>query len=106
MGLLSFLRGPDIQEGLAQFRDTPDALLLDVREAEEYRAGHIPGSLSMPLSVLPARCLELKDKSQPLFVYCLSGARSRQAADYLQSQGFQKVKNIGGISAYTGKVER
>ena len=105
MGLFSFLRGPDINRSVQECLDTPGALLLDVREADEYRAGHIPGSLNLPLSLLPLRCEELGGTTRPLFVYCLSGARSRQAADYLKSQGFADVRNIGGISAYSGKVE-
>ena len=106
MGLLSFLRGPDIDQGVQEYRDTPEALLLDVREADEYRAGHIPGSLNIPLSQLPLRCAELGEKDRALFVYCLSGARSQQAVRYLQSQGFAQARNIGGISAYSGEVER
>jgi len=41
-----------------------------------------------------------------LFVYCYSGARSRQAATMLGQMGYTKVNNIGGISSYRGKVER
>ena len=106
MGLFSFLRGPDIDQGVRDCRDTPGALLLDVRETDEYSAGHIPGSLNIPLSLLPMRCAELGERDRALFVYCLSGARSAQAASYLQGQGFVNAKNIGGISAYSGKVER
>ncbi len=106
MGLFSFLRSPEIDQGVRDCLDTPGALLLDVREADEYRAGHIPGSLNLPLSLLPLRCAELGEKDRALFVYCLSGARSAQAVRYLQDQGFVNAKNIGGISAYSGKVER
>ena len=42
----------------------------------------------------------------PLFVYCHSGARSRQASCILQSMGYTNVNNIGGIAAYSGKVEQ
>ena len=48
----------------------------------------------------------IDNKATPLFVHCLSGARSRQAAAVLQQMGYSNVNNIGGISAYTGKVER
>ena len=50
MGFFDFLKGPDIQAGLERFRATSGAILLDVREADEYAAGHIPGSLNLPLS--------------------------------------------------------
>ena len=44
-------------------------------------------------------------KDTPLFVYCYSGARSRQAAGALRRMGYSNVKNIGGIAAWKGKVE-
>ena len=45
-------------------------------------------------------------KDTPLFVYCLSGGRSRQAVGYLQQLGYRAVTNIGGIGSYQGKVEK
>ena len=48
----------------------------------------------------------IDNKAIPIFVYCLSGKRSRQAAAVLQQMGYTNVKNIGGIYAYAGKVER
>ena len=45
-------------------------------------------------------------KDTPLFVYCHSGARSSQAVRALTRMGYNNVKNIGGIAAYTGEVER
>ena len=103
MGLFTFT--PKIDEGVAEFRATPNALLVDVRTPEEYAEGHIPGSVNIPLSVLPARMDELGDLDRPLFVHCLSGGRSGQAVMFLKREGFTNVKNIGGINAYTGKVE-
>ena len=47
-----------------------------------------------------------EDMDAPLFVYCPSGARSRQATLLLQQMGYTKVYNIGGITAYTGTVEK
>jgi diketogulonate reductase-like aldo/keto reductase len=44
MGLFDFLKKPDINSGVKDFRSTPDAVLLDVRSPQEYRQGHIPGS--------------------------------------------------------------
>ena len=46
------------------------------------------------------------EKDTPLFVYCHSGARSSQAVRLLARMGYTNLKNIGGIAAYTGKVER
>ena len=103
MGLFTF--APKIDDGVAEFRATPNALLVDVRTAEEYAEGHIPGSINIPLAALPARCNELGAPDRPLFVHCLSGGRSGQAVAFLKREGFTNVKNIGGINAYTGKVE-
>lgn len=52
MGFFDFLRGPDLDAGLQECRADPRALLLDVRTPEEYRAGRIPGSRSLPLQEL------------------------------------------------------
>lgn len=48
----------------------------------------------------------VRDKTAPLFVYCHSGARSGQAVRLLQRMGYTNVRNIGGIMAYSGPVER
>ena len=103
MGLFDFLSGPRIDQGVSEFRETPGAVLLDVRTPQEYREGHIPGSRNAPLQTLDR---EAAGKDAPLFVYCHSGARSSQAVRILTRMGYSNVKNIGGIAAYTGKVER
>lgn len=105
MGFFDFLRGPDINQGVREFEQTPGAVLLDVRTPQEYREGHIPGSKNVPLQEIGRAGAAAADQSAPLFVYCRSGARSRQAVGALQNMGYLNVKNIGGIAAYTGKVE-
>ncbi len=95
----------DINAGIKEFESTPGALLYDVRETDEYASGHIPGSFNMPLSTLTEAKLPA-DKNVPLYVHCLSGARSSKAVKYLQMQGYTNVKNIGGINAYKGKIEK
>ena len=52
MGLFDFLKRPDLERGLAQFSQTPGAVLLDVRTPEEFAAGHIPESQNIPLHML------------------------------------------------------
>lgn len=106
MGFFDFLKQPDIDQGLEACRATPSAVLLDVRTPEEYAEGHIPGGRNVPLQRLDAVESAVKSKDTPLFVYCLSGARSRQAVSMLRSRGYTNVQNIGGISAYSGKVEK
>ena len=104
MGMFSFLGGADMNRGVREWRDTPGAILLDVRERDEYAQGRIPGSRNLPLSELEAGAEDL-DKSAPYFIYCLSGARSSRAAAALRAMGFENVKNIGGISSYKGELE-
>ena len=106
MRFSDFLKGPDINQGVKEYSTTDSAVLLDVRTPDEYRQGHIPGSKNVPLQSISKVAGMIDNQSTPIFVHCLSGARSRQAAAVLQQMGYSNVKNIGGISAYTGKVER
>ena len=106
MGFFDFLKGPDINQGVKEFSATDGAVLLDVRTPDEYRQGHIPGSKNVPLQSIDRVNAVVENKGTPIFVHCLSGARSGQATAILQQMGYTKVKNIGGISAYAGKVER
>ena len=106
MGFFDFLKSPDMNQGVKDYQATPGAVLLDVRTPDEYRQGHIPGSKNVPLQSIDKVTVMINNKATPIFVHCLSGARSRQAAAILQQMGYTNVKNIGGISAYAGKVER
>ena len=105
MGFFDFLRGPDIDQEVKAYGETNGAILLDVRTPQEYRNGHIPGSKNIPLQELDRISAIISRKDVPLFVYCHSGVRSRQAVGELQRMGYLNVKNIGGIAAYSGKVE-
>ena len=106
MGFFDFLKQPDINKGVADFHNTKGAILVDVRTPQEYREGHIPGSTNVPLQTIDKISSVVDNKNIPLFVYCYSGGRSRQAASMLQHMGYGNVQNIGGIAAYQGKVER
>ena len=93
--------------GLKAFRNTPGALLLDVREEEDYNAGHVPGSTFVSLQAIPTPILEkVPDKSTPLFVYCYRGRRSGYAVSMLKEAGYTNVTNIGGIEFYQGELEK
>ncbi len=105
MRFFDFLKGPDINQGVKEYSTTDGAVLLDVRTPDEYRQGHIPGSKNVPLQSIDKVAGMIDNKATPIFVHCLSGARSRQAAAVLQQLGYTNVKNIGGISAYAGKVD-
>ena len=106
MGFFDFLRRPDMDAGVEQCRQTPGALLLDVRTEGEYAEGHIPGAKNLPLQSLEGIATVAPTKDTPLFLYCRSGARSGQATSQLQRMGYTRVTNIGGIMNYQGKVER
>lgn len=106
MGFFDFQKGPDINQDVKEYRVTDGAVLLDVRTPDEYRQGHIPVSKNVPLQSIDKVTVMINNKATPIFVHCLSGARSRQAAVILKQLGYTNVKNIGGISAYAGKVER
>ena len=104
MGFFDLFMHTDINQGVAQFRQTDGAVLVDVRTPEEYRDGHVPGSVNVPLQQIEDIELEVAEKNTPLYVYCRSGARSRQATALLKEMGYEDVHNIGGILDYQGKV--
>ncbi|MFF4656407.1 rhodanese-like domain-containing protein [Streptomyces sp. NPDC001381] len=78
-----------------------DAVLLDVREPHEWRAGHAPRAVHVPLSSLAAGA-GLPDVAQarPLVVICRSGNRSLQAADILAARGSEAVDVVGGMKGW------
>jgi len=106
MGFLDIFRMPDMRKGLEAMDEQPGAVLVDVRTPEEYREGRIPGSVNVPLSSLDKIRSVAENEAVPLFVYCQSGARSRQAVSQLLAMGYTAVTNLGGMAAYRGKVER
>ena len=79
-----------------------DALVIDVREANEWSAGHIPNARHVPLAQLEKRLSELeKLKDRPLIINCQSGNRSEAACRTLKKHGFEKVYSLaGGIGAW------
>ena len=76
------------------------ALLLDVREPEEYAEGHVPGALSLPQGDLAMRLGEVP-RERPIYAICRSGARSLRAAQFLKQVGYQAVVSVrGGTEAW------
>lgn len=80
----------------------PDAIILDVRTAAEFRQGAIPGAKNV--DIMSANFMEQLsklDKTKPYLVYCRSGNRSGQACQMMSSAGFTSLYNLsGGIMAY------
>jgi rhodanese-related sulfurtransferase len=73
-----------------------DAFLLDVREPDEWVAGHVPGALHIPLGQLGNRYLEI-DRDRELYVICRSGHRSAQAAQALAGAGWETSNVADGM---------
>jgi adenylyltransferase/sulfurtransferase len=80
-------------------------VLVDVREPHEYEINRIEGSRLIPLGDLPARVSEL-DTADEVVVHCLMGGRSAEAAQFLRTAGFKKVRNLqGGIRNWIAQVD-
>lgn len=81
--------------------DVPDdAYLLDVREDDEWAAGHAPGAHHLPMQDVPARMGEVP-MDDDVYVICRSGGRSAQVTAYLLGNGFDQVRNVdGGMRAW------
>ncbi|MBQ7777464.1 MAG: rhodanese-like domain-containing protein [Oscillibacter sp.] len=106
MVFFDFFKKHDINADFREYESLPGAILLDVRTPEEYGEGRIPGAVNVSLQTIEKTADVVKDKDTPLFVYCRSGVRSRQAVSALQHMGYTHVKNLGGIAAWTGDIER
>ncbi|MFJ7945193.1 rhodanese-like domain-containing protein [Streptomyces sp. NPDC096354] len=104
---MSFLRrGPGRITPAEARRRTADgaAVLLDVRETSEWRTGHAPDAVHLPLSRLAAGGTLLASASgRPVVVICRSGHRSRQAARILAARGTDAVDVTGGMTAWTAE---
>src|SRR6266542_1763686 len=76
------------------------AVLLDVREPEEYVQGHVPGAINIPQAELASRLHEIP-RDRPVLIVCQSGMRSVRSAQFLRQAGFQRVASVtGGTSAW------
>lgn len=80
-----------------QLVNRQSGVIVDVREPNEFKDGHIPRALNLPLSALKTRLTELeKYKNKPVVLCCASGQRSAQAAIALRKHGFSSVHNLNG----------
>jgi rhodanese-related sulfurtransferase len=87
----------DVADLPAQFG--PAAVLLDVREDDEWRRGHAEGARHIPMGEVPTRLQEIDPKAK-LYVICHVGGRSMRVAQYLQRNGYQPVNVNGGMLAW------
>ncbi len=109
MGLFDFMKSDeinDIDEGIKRFKKIPWAVLIDVRNTEEYKKGHIPDSINIPEKDIQKAESVIKDRNTDIFLYCLSGAKSWNAEKKLKELGFKNARSIGGINQYSGPIEQ
>ena len=79
--------------------------LVDVRESDEFAAGHVPGAVNVPLSELENRLAEL-DKETSYHLICQMGGRSLRAAAFLDGMGYDVTSINSGTEAWTGELEK
>ncbi|WP_230129085.1 rhodanese-like domain-containing protein [Bacillus sp. CECT 9360] len=81
------------------------AQLIDVREPNEFEAGHILGARNIPLTQLKTRLKELRT-DKPIYLYCQSGLRSGRAAQMLHRKGYKELYHLkGGFKQWSGKIK-
>ena len=95
------------QEEAKAMMDEGGVLILDVREQDEYDAGHIPGALLLPVGSITQTAAEalIPQKDTPVLVYCRSGNRSKTASAALAGLGYTRVYEFGGITTWPYEVE-
>jgi rhodanese-related sulfurtransferase len=90
-----------------QLTSTPDTLLIDVREPDEYRQGHLPGSVNIPRGMLEFRISnepQLQNLSRPIVVYCKTSGRAALSVVAMHTMGFTNVLSLaGGFDAWVAE---
>lgn len=114
MGLMSLLFGcaPKATfrsvnaEQFAREIEREEVQLVDVRTAEEFAEGHIPGAVNMDVNGVEFDAqIATLDTERPVALYCRSGRRSKVAAEKVAKAGFEVVELDGGILSWTGDKE-
>lgn len=96
-----------MEEAKTIFENPGDYIILDVRRADEFSEGHIPGAINYANEdILQDKPEMLPDLEQTIYVYCRSGRRSKEAADKLVQMGYTNIIEIGGILDWTGELEK
>ena len=92
-------------EAKLMMQDDDGHVIVDVRRADEYASGHIPGAILIPNEEIGTEePEELPDKNQLILVYCRTGRRSKEAAQKLADMGYVNVYEFGGIEDWTGDI--
>ena len=106
MGFLPFFNSKGMDEYVLEAQRTEGALIVDVRSPSEFAQGHVKGAVNIPSPEIARIAKVAPDKNTPLFLHCLSGARSGAAARALKSMGYTNITNMGGISHYNGTLAK
>lgn len=96
------MRTIDVQTYKQELDEGKVPVTVDVRNPDEYEAGHIPGVVHLPLAAVPARFGEVLSeyKDGPVYVVCQRGGRSARACMFLESQGYDVVNVMGGTGGW------
>lgn len=96
-----------MSEAVKMMETEKNYIILDVRRADEFAEGHIPGAINVANeSIGTAEIPELPDKSQLMLVYCRSGRRSKEASEKLVKLGYTNIVEFGGILDWKGEIEK
>ena len=94
-----------MDEAVTMMAEESGYIILDVRRADEFAAGHIPGAINVANeSIGTDEIPELPDKKQLIMVYCRSGRRSKEAAEKLVKLGYTNIVEFGGILDWNGEI--
>ena len=95
-----------MDEAVTMMAQETGYIILDVRRADEFAEGHIPGAINVANeSIGTDEIPELPDKNQLIMVYCRSGRRSKEAAEKLVKLGYTNIVEFGGILDWKGEIE-
>ena len=95
----------NMDEAVSMMAEETGYIILDVRRADEFAAGHIPGAINVANeSIGTAEIPKLPDKDQLIMVYCRSGRRSKEAAEKLVKLGYTNIVEFGGILDWKGEI--
>lgn len=93
------------QEAQSMMQTESGYVIVDVRRADEFATGHIPGAINIPNeSIDKSQPVALPNLDQLIMVYCRSGNRSKQAAKKLAAMGYTNIVEFGGINTWPGEV--
>ena len=95
------------QKAAKDMMDTQEVIVLDVREQDEFDAGHIPGAVLLPVGTIAkdTAAAVIPELDSVVLVYCRSGNRSKTASKSLVDLGYTNVYEFGGINTWPYEVE-